>query len=502
MRSLLLPGFWGAIVAGCLLRFWKLTRVSLWYDELWTVVGSSDRPFVEMYREWILGDDHPPAFFVANFLWFKLVPPTEFWARVPHAVIATVTVIYVLAWTRRVLNRDERLMSAGLMALCSMNIHYALEVKQYSAMILLATVATVCYLEIVQSGRMGRRTGILFTASCVGIAHLNYFATVYAGLLLLLLAATFRDNRVVLRQIVRSGAVFGVCYLPVAYFLYLQLAYPGGTQPPTNAAAFVSDLLAAVFFDDRVFLRGALIVFAIALLTTVVLRPEVRATLGSRRNGHLLLIWIAMTGFMLALGAWKPIFFPRYFFITFPALLIGVGILAAATFPPRASWLAVLPLVFFARGAVIEFQAVDSLQRQEWDKSVALVLERRRPNDRVFVLGARADKTSFDYLRDGNIDGLFYVKNLKFYEYYFKRKGAPEVAASLEVLQPTVQSVRELAARFRGTGTTAYVLAGHHIEYSGEAWKALRQAATRVDVAVLYNALVYTVSFDARGANR
>ena len=92
LRTPVLAAFGGLIVFGCVLRFLKLADVGLWYDELWTVVGASHRPFMEMYREWILGDAHPPGYFLFYFVWLKIVPPTEFWARVPNAIAGVLTV--------------------------------------------------------------------------------------------------------------------------------------------------------------------------------------------------------------------------------------------------------------------------------------------------------------------------------------------------------------------------------------------------------------------------
>src|SRR3954447_25986679 len=101
----LVVAFGALIVFGCVLRFLKLTGVGLWYDELWTVVGASHRPFMEMYREWILGDAHPPGYFLFYFVWLKVVPPGEFWARIPNAIAGVLTVGYLLFGTRAVLAR-------------------------------------------------------------------------------------------------------------------------------------------------------------------------------------------------------------------------------------------------------------------------------------------------------------------------------------------------------------------------------------------------------------
>ena len=494
-RALMLTAFGALIGFGCFLRFWKLTDVGLWYDELWTVVGASDRPFMEMYREWILGDSHPPGFFLFYFAWFKIVPNTEFWARIPNAIAGVITVMYLLFCTEKVFTRDERIMSASLASLSYIYIFYALSVKQYSAMILFATVATISYLEMTAANRVERRAGITLGASCLGLAYLNHLAMAYASMLLALLALTFRHNRDELRRITRIAIACGLGYLPIAYFLYLQLKYSIDAWQPYQIHSFLSDLLPSLFFDDTASVTRALGILFCFLLVLTVTRQQTRRMLGANRNRHIVLIVLTFAGFMLALGMSKPIFFVRYFLVIFPAVFLGLGILAAAAFPIGTGWLAVLPLAFFLQAAVIQFRSIDAMQRQQWDRSVDFVLASKKPEEPIYVLGAKMDETEFDYLRKGDVDGVFYVRNLKFYEYYFRRRGAYETAAKLEVVQPTVESVRELAARFSGTGTTIYVLAGHHIQYSGDALATLKQVTRQMEVTPMNSTLVYKLSF-------
>jgi hypothetical protein len=494
-QTLILGAFAVMIAVGCVLRFWKLTSVGFWYDELWTVVGATHRPFLEMYRAWILGDSHPPGFFVANFLWFKLVPATEFWARIPHAMAGVATVIYLLVGTRRVLTRDERIMAAALMSLSYLAISYAIQVKQYSLMLLLATIATISYVDIVNTRRLDRRAGLVLCATCVSLVYLNYFATVYAGLLLLMLTITFRRESRMFRSLLRLDLACAFCSLPVAPFLYLALRYPADNWQIPATGTFASDLLAALFFDDPPFVLGALAILLCALVATAVAKPDVRATLNSSRIRHLLGLWLGITGFLLALSTLEPVLFPRYFLITFPVCFILLGTLAAAAFPIRTGWLALLPLMFFIRAAAVQLPAIAGIQRQAWQESVHLVLDRIRPGDRVYVLGASTDRTTFEYEKAGDVDGLFYVKNISFYRYYFRRFGAPAIAAQLEVVEPTVPPVEALADRFQNSGITVYVLAGHHITFSSDALATLKRRAKKIDVSELFSTLVYELTF-------
>ena len=450
---------------------------------------------MEMYREWILGDAHPPGFFLFYFAWFKIAPNTEFWARIPNAIAGVMTVMYLLVRTERILTRDERIMSATLASLSYIYIFYALSVKQYSGMILFSTVATISYLEIVTAQRVDRRTGITLAAACLVLAYLNHFAMVYAWLLIALLALTFRHNREVLRRIMRIGIALGLGYLPIAYFLYLQVKYSIDAWQPYEIDSFLSDVLPSLFFDDSTYVKWGLGTLVGWLLVVAVTRPHSRRMLGASRNRHIVLIVMAGAGFLLALGMAKPIFFVRYFLVIVPALFLGLGILMSAVFPIERGWLAILPLVFFFHAAVVQFRSIDGMQRQQWDKSVDFVLASKKSDEPIFVLGAKMDKTEFDYLRKGDVDGVFYVRNLKFYEYYFRRRRVFDIAAKLEVVEPTVSSVMELAARFRGTETTIYVLAGHHIQYRGEALATLEQVTRQMEVTPMCSTLIYRLTF-------
>jgi mannosyltransferase len=496
LRMFAVTMFAGLIMFGCVLRFRKLTGVGLWYDELWTVVGASNRPFMEMYREWILGDAHPPGFFLFYYGWFKIFPNTEFWARLPNAVAGVGTVLYLLFGTRGVLARDERIMSAAFVSLSYIYIFYSLSVKQYSVVILLATIATVRYLAITNEGHIDRRAGIALSATCLALAYLNHFGMVYASMLLVLLTAAFWRNRDQLRRVGRIAAVFAIGYLPIAYFLYVQVAYSIDDWQPYDVSAFLSSLLPTLFFDDQRSVLAALIILSgLVIALGIAGRPPVRQMLTSSRNRRLAVIVVAFASCMLALGISKPIFYVRYFIVLWPAVLMGLGIVTAAVFHIDAGWPAILPLAFFLRAAAIDFQSVEGLQREEWDKSVDLVLASKQPQDGIYVLGAPTNKTAFDYLRAGDVSGAFFVRNVKFYEYYFRRRGATQIAATLEVVEPTVESVRNLTERFRGTGMTIYVLAGHNIEYEGEALEALQRAARRVEITPLVSTVVYRMTF-------
>src|SRR6185503_558697 len=318
-------------------------------------------------------------------------------------------------------------------------IFYALTVKQYSAMLLFTTIATVTYLDIVRARQMDRRAAVTLTASCLALAYLNHFAMVYAAMLIGLLCLTFHADADMRRRTLRVAAAYGLGYVPIAYFLYIQLRYDIDAWQPYQVPAFLANLGPSFFFDDSRFLAWALFGLAAAAIVRVALDPSARDRLWSPRTRHLLTIVALFGGFMLALGAFKPIFYVRYFLTLAPAAMLALSIVAATAFPIERGWLAVLPLVFFAHGALVQYRSIDGLQREQWDKSVDYVLASHAPADAIFVLGANPDRTEFDYLKMGDVDGVFNVRNLRFYRYYFRRRGAMDIADALKEIDPSVE---------------------------------------------------------------
>jgi hypothetical protein len=309
-----------------------------------------------------------------------------------------------------------------------------------------------------------------------------------------LLAVTFRDDRLILRKVGRIAIVLAVTYLPIAYFLYFPFLF-SGTPQPSELGTLLADLLPSLFFDDRPFVLGALAILVVALAVRALLDGHARVALRSTRNRQVLLILSTFTTLLLALSTVQPTLVVRYFIVLFPVTLVAAAILIAAAFPIRSGWLAALPLLFFARAAVVDFRAIDGMQRQEWDASVDLVLESAQPGDAIYVLGSDPDRPMLDYLKAGDIDGGLYRQNVKFYAYYFRRRGADEIASSLKVVEPTTRAAGELAQELRGSGRTAYVLAGHHIQFDEEALWILEQAARRLETTWLYSTIVYQIAF-------
>lgn len=482
------------IVFGCALRFGKLSGVGLWYDELWTVVGASQHDLGVIYREWLLGDPHPPGFTLFYFAYFKLFPNDELWARLPCALAGVANVLFVLIGARRTFTRHERVFAATFVALSHGLVSYALTCKQYSAMLLLLTVSLVACLEVAQTRRLERRLAWWLGLSVTALAWLNSLAMLAVLVFFVFLLVMLWSERAERLKLLRLAAVISLACLPLVSFQLIVLRYTPGDWQKDSWAQLAGDALPYLFFsDERVtWLAGGLLEVAVVSLA---LDEQARRGLVSSRNAQLLTLGGVTLGLLLLLGAFKPLAFIRYFLIAFPPLLLGLGVLCAAAFSTRRAWLLAVPLAFFGVASFAEAKWVDGLRRQEWDKSVDLVLARVKPGDAIAVLGAKQDKTMFDYLRAGDEWGLYYVRNLSFYRYYFERRGAQAWAQSLEVVQPSPESAQALLDANVNSGRTVWVLGGHHIKYGDDVLEVLRQRAKHVELTTMFSTRVYRLDF-------
>jgi hypothetical protein len=286
-----------------------------------------------------------------------------------------------------------------------------------------------------------------------------------------------------------------IACLPMLPFYDFMFRYSPGGSLENTFDAVLRDLPKWLLFNE------SYAVWALAaLLATIALgaamHADVRSRLFTSRNAALLAVGFGLGGVFLVLGALKPVMHVRHFLTVFPPLLMLLASgCAAVCFDPKGTvraWVAV-PLLVLTAASVVDARFIDSLRRQEWDKSVDLEIARSKPDDVVLVLGWEPVMTSFEYLKAGDIDGRFYVYNLEFYRYYFLQKHAPERAAALEAVRPA--NAKQVLDRFSGSGKTVWVLGGHHTRFPDADVEMLRSSAREFEFTQLLSTRVYRLQF-------
>ena len=183
-----------SVALGVYMRISILGGGSLWLDELWTLDAVS-RSFREMVGARLVSDQSPPLWTALTWVWLQVAGTYDTSTmRILPALFGTIAIVAPLigAAKMRAL-RPTLLVMASIMALSLFALQYSVEMRPYSMMIALGTVATVIWAGLLTA--QVPRTGLwifLFalTGALAGFAH-YYGNLLYVGesaVLLVLLA--------------------------------------------------------------------------------------------------------------------------------------------------------------------------------------------------------------------------------------------------------------------------------------------------------------------------
>lgn len=223
-----------AVLLGLVQRIKLLDTGSLWLDELWTLDAAS-RSFKEMVGARLVSDQSPPVWTSLSWLWLHLAGTYDSVVmRTPAMVfgLAAVAAPLIGAIRMRAL-RPALLLMGALLALSLLTVQYSVEMRSYSFVVAMGTIATVVWAGLL-TGCLPRTwhwiLAMTFIGAIGGFAH-YYGNLLYVGLLAVLAVAWIRlSPRKPLFVLVGWGAV---SLMPVvAWFLVTRRWSPGIAVAP------------------------------------------------------------------------------------------------------------------------------------------------------------------------------------------------------------------------------------------------------------------------------
>jgi uncharacterized membrane protein len=333
-----------ALIAGLALRLFHLGAAPLWFDEVMTADWVA-RPWREMLAL-CLADNHPPLYFMLIKAVRALVGDTPWALRMPSALVGVAAIPCVAAAAATLADRRAGRWAAWFAALSPFLIHHAQEARMYALVGTLAA-ANLTALARFTTGRTAH-LGALFAVTAVGLAATHYYTVFYlTGAVLAAVWARPRELRGWLPAAAVASAASAGALLAAALLARPQA---GGTYELgwfSMPGALWSLVAGYTLLPDTFALhaeggRAALRYLPVAIVAAPVLAACVLlgfAALGWRSRLTLVLP-IAST--LLAPFAVHLVLavavHPRYFQAMAPAVLVLLGIGAAAR--ARPPWLA------------------------------------------------------------------------------------------------------------------------------------------------------------------
>jgi len=410
------------VVLAALLRFEGLGRDSLWYDE----TGSLEyaRGPISHPRHWNNG---MALYHVMLHGWIRLAGESEAALRFPSALFGIAAVALLIVLVRRINGWPTALVAGLILALAWRHVYYSQEARAYSLFIMLAVLATLLLVRLLERPGTGRL--IVYGIALVALAYSHYqwiFVVAFHNA-----AVLASRRRVGWGWLVLHGVVV-LAYVPQIVLGVLPQMHASLAHMPRHPT--VADALWALqdFFSlslqqaiagpvpgARALNRVALYLLPLvaaagiascALETAVRLAPRLLrrvarcAAPASSSGGGPVLTWLPPLWFgivfvlpFLIAQTGAPVFRWRYAAGTLPVYCWLIALTVAAL--PRA-W---LRIVLAALCVMLTLPALETMKmmpmREDWRGCAETIMAGEQPGDRIVLCHFRIQRPFRTYYR-------------------------------------------------------------------------------------------------------
>ena len=358
------------------LMLYSLGSRSLHLDEGFTVglVRRSTGDFLYALTHW---EVNQAPYYVLFRGWYQLGEGQATMRLLSVAFgVATVPVIYLLG--KRLFDERVGLVAAVLLTLNAMVVQWSQQLRAYSMLLLLATLATWALVRAVD--RPGTRTALLYAALATLAVYTHFFAVLVIGTHAVTLLAVRPLPR---RLLTVVGAVMTLPLAAIAVFVLTARTDPLAWiehPSPAELVSRVGDLAGGN--AEQLVVYGLVALAGLAVAWRAV-RTDPRSEASWRYT--LVAAWLVLPlAVVIVLSyAGKPLLEPRYLIIVCPPLAL-VAALGLVRLPQRqVARAAAVALVTVSALGVVQWYRTDG--REDWRGATAAVLAGAQPGDIVVV---------------------------------------------------------------------------------------------------------------------
>jgi mannosyltransferase len=210
-----LPPWWplaALTLLAAALRLSTLDLQSFWYDEAFTPVHVLHPSLWATLRSVVHTENTPPLWYVIAWADSRVLGTGEVALRLPSALAGIATVPVVWAIGRELAGRRAAIACAALVAVNPLFVWYSQEARAYGLFVLMAALATLCFLRALREPTRGRMAMFAATGALALLTH--YFAVFLLIGMALWLAWDRRTRRAALPALALLALV-GAALLPL-----------------------------------------------------------------------------------------------------------------------------------------------------------------------------------------------------------------------------------------------------------------------------------------------
>ena len=319
-------------------------RPSFWYDEAATISAAYSRSLSQLWH--MLGnvDAVEGLYYVLMHGWFKIFPPTEFWARVPSGLAVGAAAAGVVVLGKQFSSRTVALASGIVCAILPRATWAGIEARPYAMSMMAAVWLTVLLI------RATRRDDV-WVWLCYGLVlAMSVLLDVYLLLLspaYIVFICAFRRSRTVVLRFALASVLAGCALTPFLIAAVGQTHQISWVAPIGHRT--IEDVAVQQYFERS---PPFAILSALIVATAIVLWlfTSTRLVGADRQLLRLAIGWLVIPTAVIV--AWSagvhPVYTPRYLCFTAPAMAVVLGVCIGALAVTRWAAAAVVCLLAVA----------------------------------------------------------------------------------------------------------------------------------------------------------
>ena len=356
------------MVVAAVLRLWKLGQVPFMHDEFSALLRTRFDNFNDFIQQGVMPDSHPIGVQLFLWLWVRVFGWSEFWVKLPFALIGIGSVYLIYIIGRQWFNRKVGLFSAAFFAVSQFTVFYSQLARPYSAGLFFVLLMAVFWHKVVFGTKTKTGDYVGFALSAWACSLIQYFSIAQAGLIFLTgLFFLPKERR---KAYWLSGIAAVVLFAPTLPIFWQQLFVSGSIGGWLSApkATFLTDFLQYTMNYSMLFM------FAVGI---IILLPLI---LGKRDRRRQPLRWAGLAWFVIIFAMAfvyslyrEPILQHSTLIFSYPfVIIVAFSLFKSRTLSPWQTALVVAVILFVGTASLImERRHYDLMYHQGFDQIAA-----------------------------------------------------------------------------------------------------------------------------------
>jgi len=202
------------LAAGLSLRLYHIDKLSLWFDELHSIIPTNPANSLVSVIEYCK-EDQPPAFFLTLYFWYNLFPYNEASGKVLCAIIGTLGILSMYFLGKEVGGRNVGLAVSFLTAGNIFHVYYSQELRFYGLLFLMTSLSFLFFIRFIKTPTI--RNQLFFAITTTLLLYTHYFGlvvTMTQAIIFIIIGLVYRRGvRFFLKGLVCAAIVL-LAFLP------------------------------------------------------------------------------------------------------------------------------------------------------------------------------------------------------------------------------------------------------------------------------------------------